>query len=450
MKIFGIGLSKTGTSSLAHALEILGFRVKDYPGIEHYTAGDLDAALSEEILSEFDAFTDTPIPSFFQELDKKFPGSKFILTVRERDGWLKSCKKQFTQKLADKQNEAHNSLFMDLYDSTIFDETKFAAGYDRFVDGVLQYFQDRPDDLLVLDVVGGDGWDKLCPFLERDIPVIPFPKANVTNIRWLNVPDIANIARQAGSEAFGIYSYLLPKQSISGAANIGLMRRLEYLLPKSSYRLRNDHSSPQASAAKLAHKLIEKRLIELTPNIPVASSSSSVPTPYTERQNWNHFWLVDPLSCQLSKDGRETICAVSISLIEDRTPILGVVYLPGYDITLYAMAGKGAYFTDNQKEPVLLEQMRIESDKSSFYSNTPFPPLGSIIADNTSNPILGICLRATGEHSPGFSIENSMEWQTAAAQAILAASGMRVLDSKTKEPLSYNKLGFSNDRIITD
>jgi 3'-phosphoadenosine 5'-phosphosulfate (PAPS) 3'-phosphatase len=450
MKIFGIGLSKTGTSSLAHALEILGFRVKDYPGIERYSAGDLDAAISDDVLSEFDAFTDTPIPSFYRELDEKFPGSKFILTVRDSDGWLKSCKKQFTQKLADKQNEAHNGLFMDLYNSTIFDETKFREGYDRFVEGVEQYFQDRPEDLLVMDVVGGDSWDKLCTFLECDIPVIPFPKANVTNIRWLNVPDIANIARRVGSEAFGVYSYLLPKRSIGSASKIGLIRGLEYLPSRLSYLVRNDHNSPQASAAKLAHRLIEKQLTDITPKIPVASSASSVPTAYTERQNWNHFWLVDPLSCQKWKDGRETVCALSIALIEDRIPILGVVYIPGYDITLYAMAGKGAYFTDNKKDPVLLEEIRITDDKSSIYSSTSLPPLGSIIANNTSNPILGICMQATGEHGPGISIENSMEWQTAAGQAILTASGMRVLDSKTKEPLSYNKIGFSNDCITTD
>ncbi|MCS6787192.1 MAG: hypothetical protein NZ524_09210, partial [Thiobacillaceae bacterium] len=181
MKIFGIGLSKTGTSSLASALELLGYRVKDYPGIEVYRPGDL-SCLDPSLFERYDALTDTPIPSFYRELDRAFPGAKFILTVREREAWLKSCAKQFTEKLAAKQTEAHNRLFIDLYGTAVFEPHKFAAGYDRFVAGVLDHFKHRPQDLLVLDVTAGEGWEKLCPFLHKDIPDLPFPKANVTAI----------------------------------------------------------------------------------------------------------------------------------------------------------------------------------------------------------------------------------------------------------------------------
>ena len=122
-KVFGIGLSKTGTTSLARALEILGYNTRDYLGVTRYSPGDLTSIDLDEVNAN-DAFTDTPIPSFYRELDKMYPGSKFILTVRDMDGWLKSCKKQFTQKLADKQNEANINLFMDLYGCFVFDEEK--------------------------------------------------------------------------------------------------------------------------------------------------------------------------------------------------------------------------------------------------------------------------------------------------------------------------------------
>ena len=64
-KVFGIGLSKTGTTSLARALDIMGYRTRDYLGVTRYIAGDLSSVNLEEIDAN-DAFTDTPIPSFYQ------------------------------------------------------------------------------------------------------------------------------------------------------------------------------------------------------------------------------------------------------------------------------------------------------------------------------------------------------------------------------------------------
>ena len=113
MKIFGLGLSKTGTTSLAHALDILGYKVRDCLGITIYRKGQI-SSIDRTALKNYDALTDTPIPSFYRELDIEFPNSKFILTVRELDAWLNSCKKQFNQKLADKQTEAQNQLGMEL------------------------------------------------------------------------------------------------------------------------------------------------------------------------------------------------------------------------------------------------------------------------------------------------------------------------------------------------
>ncbi|MBL0299362.1 MAG: hypothetical protein IPQ21_19985 [Betaproteobacteria bacterium] len=52
------------------------------------------------MLEQNEALTDTPIPSFYRELDRRYPGAKFILTVRDMESWLLSCKRQFTAKLA--------------------------------------------------------------------------------------------------------------------------------------------------------------------------------------------------------------------------------------------------------------------------------------------------------------------------------------------------------------
>ena len=118
MKIFGIGLSKTGTTILANALTILGYKVKDCLGVTSYAKGDL-SSIDMHIFSTYDAFTDTPIPSFYRELDAQFPNSKFILTVRDMDGWKASCKKQFNQRHAATQSTAHKQLFIDLYGTDV-------------------------------------------------------------------------------------------------------------------------------------------------------------------------------------------------------------------------------------------------------------------------------------------------------------------------------------------
>ena len=208
-KIFGIGLSKTGTTSLANALQILGYKTKDNMGVVKYVTGDL-SSVDLDVVDAHDALTDTPIPSFYRELDAKYPGSKFILTARDSEGWLKSCKKQFTERFAKVETDAHKRLFMDLYGTDVFDDRRFASGYARFVDGVRDYFKDRTRDLLSIDVTAGEGWEKLCPFLERPVPDVPFPKANVTQVRWMSVDDIVAIATHAGDELLRRYAGRAP------------------------------------------------------------------------------------------------------------------------------------------------------------------------------------------------------------------------------------------------
>ena len=169
-KIFGIGLSKTGTTSLANALQVLGYKTKDNMGVVTYATGDL-SSVDLHVVDANDALTDTPIPSFYRELDTGYPGSKFILSVRDAEGWLKSCKKQFTQRFAEVQTDAHKRLFIDLYGTDVFDDSRFASGYARFVDGVREYFKDRPHDLLIINIVADEGWEKLCPFCSDPCPI---------------------------------------------------------------------------------------------------------------------------------------------------------------------------------------------------------------------------------------------------------------------------------------
>jgi hypothetical protein len=88
--VFGLGLSKTETSSLGEALNLLGVRTVHYPyddrTFERLTNGDYRL----DILEEYQGVVDIPVAPYYAQLDKVYPGSRFILTVREKGAWLRS------------------------------------------------------------------------------------------------------------------------------------------------------------------------------------------------------------------------------------------------------------------------------------------------------------------------------------------------------------------------
>ena len=178
-RVFAIGLSKTGTSSLTEALRSLGYQTRHFPvEMTALRGGRLKLRIEEASIHQ--CLTDTPVALFYQQLDKRFPGAKFILTVRDMDGWLKSCEAHFTKPTWGRRMD---QLHLELYGSREFDRMGFAKAYERHVSGVNEFFRDRPEDLLVLNIGSGDGWEDLCAFLEVPVPEIPFPWANKTRSR---------------------------------------------------------------------------------------------------------------------------------------------------------------------------------------------------------------------------------------------------------------------------
>jgi len=173
-KVFGIGLSKTGTHSLTTAMKILGYRAVHFDFTRHvlqYSETGLEVDYS--LFDEHDAFFDTPVTVIYQELDRRYPGSRFILTVRDPQKWARSFQNQFAKKELDHYSR---HLHMDLYGTISIDPVDTMPAYTRHQTEVLEYFRDRPDDLLVMDITSGDGWELLCPFLDTPIPDQPFPK----------------------------------------------------------------------------------------------------------------------------------------------------------------------------------------------------------------------------------------------------------------------------------
>ena len=97
-KVFCIGFHKTGTTSLAVALERLGYRVTGPDGVYDPAIARNAKALAARLVPRYDAFRDNPWPVLFRELDALARGSKFILTVRDADGSLRSQVRHFGKK----------------------------------------------------------------------------------------------------------------------------------------------------------------------------------------------------------------------------------------------------------------------------------------------------------------------------------------------------------------
>ena len=169
-KVFGIGISKTGTLSLASALVTLGYRTIHFP----MTMRQIDLN---------DASMDITVACRFEELDRLYPGSRFIFTEREMSSWLKSCEDHYTKRIIlDLLSERTMSLIVRarraMYGTEYFDPGVFEETYISHSKKVFEYFRERPQDLLVMNICEGDGWSKLCPFLDRPIPDEPFPHRN--------------------------------------------------------------------------------------------------------------------------------------------------------------------------------------------------------------------------------------------------------------------------------
>ena len=188
-KVFGIGLSRTGTTSLNNALDDLGIPSSHFPKFDYI---DGTITIDSEALCNFQGFTDTPIAAAFEQLDQQFVGSKFILTTRELESWLTSCEKFYGDKLFDQ--EPFRSLAMELFGTIGFDRDLFTVRYQQHLSKVEDYFSNRPQDLLIIDICSNDnGWDELCHFLGKPIPTTDFPHANraakpstfLSSINWL-------------------------------------------------------------------------------------------------------------------------------------------------------------------------------------------------------------------------------------------------------------------------
>ena len=228
-----------------------------------------------------------------------------------------------------------------------------------------------------------------------------------------------------------------------------------------------EDESPLTLADKNANKIINKHLVKS--KIPIISEENKILT-YEERKNWKQCWIVDPLDGTKEFIKRNGEFTVNIALIKNNKPIIGVIYVP---------VSKTLYFTsDNSSKSykALLKTNTIIIDEIFNNAVEIFPTqknnnilriVGSRshLNDTTKNYIskiekknkikivskgssLKFCLVAEGgaEIYPRFA--PTMEWDTAAGQAICEAVGVKVTDVTTNEPLKYNKQNLLNPHFL--
>jgi 3'(2'), 5'-bisphosphate nucleotidase len=218
-----------------------------------------------------------------------------------------------------------------------------------------------------------------------------------------------------------------------------------------SSRTKHD-GSPVTEADERAQDVICAALAKLSPGVPVMAEESC--NPERDKAPDGGFWLVDPLDGTkefLSRNGEFT---VNIGLIEDGTPVLGVVLAPALG-RLFAADGTTAVVVDEAGQRTLAARAAPEEGATLVSSRSHgdaealarFTEGRSIATSITAGSSLKFCLLAAGEADLYPRFGRTMEWDTAAGDAILRAAGGRVTDLDGR-PLRYGKPGFANPPFI--
>lgn len=206
MKVLGVGLSKTGTTSLHEALTILGLKSIHYDMIRLNDILDGSARNPDfRRYDDVDAVSDIPSAFFYRELLAAYPAAKAVLTIRDVDEWWPSVEHHYNERLpiyqiswkrrllaslsgrrqALEEELRHLHLRTRMRHCVFGSESAVEFLYKkRFVEHNERVQREVPHErLLVMNVAGGDGWEKLCPFLGKALPTVPFPRANPKRAR---------------------------------------------------------------------------------------------------------------------------------------------------------------------------------------------------------------------------------------------------------------------------
>jgi hypothetical protein len=197
-KVFNLGFSKTGTTSVEEGLQLLGYNVCRGHFNNSYTNFLIALYVNKDYKElmkftyRFDAFADGPWGGgdLYKTLLETHPGAKYILTVRDAEAWYSSFEKMLTRfdpNLATAFDTFYANgrygtpyFFRHIFGIETMEgaKEKMIAYYNAYNQQVIDYFKSKNKELLVMDLAKGDGWNKLCPFLGHEMMQQPFPHKN--------------------------------------------------------------------------------------------------------------------------------------------------------------------------------------------------------------------------------------------------------------------------------
>lgn len=213
--------------------------------------------------------------------------------------------------------------------------------------------------------------------------------------------------------------------------------------------------SPLTRADRAANEVIVAGLAALRFQAPVVSEESRE-VPYAERKQYTRFWLVDPLDGTKEFIKRNGEFTVNIALIEAGYPILGVVYVPVTDALYYATATDGAwqagetphrltaagYSRTQAGLRVVASRSHLNEATRAFMDQLNEP---EIVSRGSSLKIIEL---ARGDAHLYPRLAPTMEWDTAAGQAVLEAAGGQLIDQETGQRMAYNKPVLRNNHFV--
>lgn len=252
-------------------------------------------------------------------------------------------------------------------------------------------------------------------------------KMNASNY----LPEILEIARQAGKEIMVVYS----------GVDMGTTRKAD--------------DSPLTLADLASHQTIVTGLSKLTPDIPILSEEAAN-IAYDERREWRYFWLVDPLDGTKEFIKRNGEFTVNIALIENGVPILGVVYAPVLDVCYYGALGAGAQkvLGNSAAQAITVKSLATDEAIKVVASRSHSDARTQALLDKLGNyecismgSSLKLCLVAEGEAHFYPRLGPTMEWDTAAAHAVVSAAG-GVVQDRGGVDLEYNKPDLHNPEFF--
>jgi len=245
------------------------------------------------------------------------------------------------------------------------------------------------------------------------------------------LPQIVTVARQAGQAIMEIYA----------APSFEVMAKAD--------------DSPLTKADIAADRVIQQGLTDLGLGWPILTEESAQ-IDYEDRKNWQRFWLVDPLDGTKEFVKRNGEFTVNIALLENGQPILGVVYAPVLDVCYYAAKGVGAFIKRGADVERVIQVKNIEDGEaikvvasrshSDARTEALLGKLGGYECISMGSS-LKLCLVAEGAAHFYPRLGPTMEWDTAAAHAVVNAAG-GVVQDRDGAALVYNKIDLHNPEFF--